>query len=475
MSIDFFSQYTMTSGGKAVDTELRLEVVNPATEEAIASIPCANKDHVDAAVAAARAAFPAWAAQPMDARKELMAAFAERMALHADELAALLTREQGKPLAAAKEEVIGGIHWARHFSTMSLPVALIDTIPGQQISVRSVPLGVVGGIVPWNFPILLALWKIAPALVAGNTLVIKPSPFTPLTLLKLGELARDLFPAGVFNVICGGDDVGPWMTSHPGIDKISFTGSTATGRKVMESGAGNLKRLTLELGGNDAAIVMPDVDIRTVVEPLFWSAFFNCGQICVAAKRMYIHEDIYDELSQALAEYAKSVRIGNGAEEGVTLGPIQNHHQFARLKRMLSEARESNLRFLAGGQMPEAGKGYFFPVTIVDNPPDDAKVVTEEAFGPILPLLKFKTIDEVVARANNAEYGLGGTIWAKDTDYAQSVAVRLQTGTVWINQAFAVFPEAAFGGHKQSGIGIENGLDGLREYTNTQTITLKTA
>jgi acyl-CoA reductase-like NAD-dependent aldehyde dehydrogenase len=276
----------------------------------------------------------------------------------------------------------------------------------------------------------------------------------------------------VLNVISGGDALGPWISSHPGIDKISFTGSTQTGRKVMESSAANLKRMTLELGGNDAGIVMADVDVDKVAPQLFWGAFSNSSQYCLATKRLYVHEDIYDRVAQALVKIAASTRVGDGMAEDSQLGPIQNKRQYERLKELLDDCRKNGYRILAGGDVP-TGKGYFFPVTLVDNPPDDSRIVREEPFGPILPLLKFKSVDEVVARANDSEYGLGGSVWTGDVAAGQAIAERLQTGTVWVNEIHNLSPQRPMAGHKQSGFGVENGLEGLLEYTSPQTISIK--
>jgi acyl-CoA reductase-like NAD-dependent aldehyde dehydrogenase len=273
----------------------------------------------------------------------------------------------------------------------------------------------------------------------------------------------------VLNVVSGGDHLGPWLTEHPGINKIAFTGSTATGRRVMQSAATNLKRVTLELGGNDPAIVLPDVDIPATAEKVFWVAFRNSGQFCIAAKRVYVHEEIYDAFSQALISYARTVKVGNGAEEGTKLGPIQNRMQFAKVNDLIASAKKDGLRFLLGGE-PQNGPGYFVPVTIIDNPPEDARVVVEEAFGPVLPLLKFRDTDDVIRRANHSDYGLGASVWSRDVEKAKSIAQQLECGNVWINSVQWLSPHAAYGGHKQSGIGVEHALEGLLEYTNTQTI-----
>jgi acyl-CoA reductase-like NAD-dependent aldehyde dehydrogenase len=391
------------------------------------------------------------------------------LAEHADELAALLTAEQGKPLHAALGEIQAAAWWIGVVADQSLPVHVSEAVPGSRSVTRHVPLGVVGAIVPWNFPVLLAVWKIGPALLTGNTLVLKPSPFTPLATLRLGEVLRSALPAGVLNIVTGGDALGPWMTRHPGIDKISFTGSTATGRRVMESASANLKRLTLELGGNDAAIVLDDADVDAIAEPLFWACFANSGQVCVAAKRVYVHDAVYDRLSAALKDIAARMPVGDGAAQGTQLGPVQNRAQYERVKGLIADSAAAGHSFLTGGDVAE-GKGYFVPITIVDNPPESARVVQEEAFGPVVPLIRYTDIDDAIARANACEYGLGGSVWSTDMARAQAVAARMETGTVWINSAQGLSPYAAFAGHKQSGLGVENGPDGLLEFTAPQSI-----
>lgn len=469
MTIDFFSDYSMTIDGRAATAAASFDAINPATEEVIAAVPDASRAQLDAAVAAAQAAFPAWSARPWAERQALVARIGDAIEAHAEDFTRLLTREQGKGRAGAEWEIGGSAIWCREIAKQELPVHVAEQSDDRIVETRRVPLGVVGGITPWNFPLLLAIWKIAPALVAGNTMVLKPSPWTPLCTLKLGELLRDILPAGVLNIVSGGNDLGAWLTQHPGVRKISFTGSTATGRRIMESASGNLKRITLELGGNDPAIVLPDVDVEKVAKELFWAAFQNSAQFCVAAKRLYIHEDIYDDLARALVAYAATVTVGDGSQQGTDLGPIQNRMQFEKLRDLLDEAKASGLTFLAGGEIPD-GKGYFVPVTIIDNPPEDSRVVVEEAFGPVLPLLKFRDIADVIARANATDYGLAASVWGKDIAVAKGIAERIEAGTVWINEIHSFSPHIAFGGHKQSGIGIENALEGLSEYTNTQTI-----
>ena len=464
----------MLIDGALVPGTRHLQVVNPATEAVIGSVPDCTEGELDNAVRAARRAFPAWKRTPHAARQAMIVALAEAIGEHADELGAMHTAEQGKPLKDATEEVAGTGLLLQAIAAQELPVRLAEDSPERRVEVRHVPIGVVGAIAPWNFPIALAFWKVAPALLAGNTMVLKPSPYTPMTTLRIAELAKDIFPPGVLNIITGGDQLGPWLTAHPGIDKISFTGSTATGRKVMASAASTLKRVTLELGGNDAAIVLPDVDLDTAVPDIFWAAFRNSGQICIASKRIYVHEAIYDRFRDGLVEYAKSVRVGDGAEPGVQLGPVQNKAQFERVRALIADCTARNLDFALGPESSaQPNQGYFIPITIIDNPPEDAPVVSQEAFGPVVPLMKFSSLDEVIGRVNGTEYGLGNSIWTRDIDAAAGLASQLESGMVWINDAQYVSPFAPFGGHKQSGVGVESGPEGLLEYTNAQTVVIR--
>ena len=472
--MNFDAEYTLTIDGESVAGASAFDVVNPATEGVIGQAPDCSRAQLDKAVAAARRALPNWAATPIEERRAKLLALAGKIAENGDALARLLTREQGKPFPDAQGDVLGGAMWLQGAASLNLPVVVNEDSAERRSETRRVPIGVVGAIAPWNFPIILAMFKLGPALLAGNTVVLKPSPFTPLTTLKVGEIARDIFPAGVLNIVSGGDSLGPWMTAHPGIDKISFTGSTATGKRVMASASENLKRVTLELGGNDAAIVLDDVDVEAIAEKLFWAAFRNSGQICIATKRMYVHKDVYEPLKAALLAYAATVKMGDGSEQGVQLGPIQNHQQYARVIDLIRDAKDKGYTFLMGGDVPDA-PGYFVPITILDNPPESSRIVQEEQFGPVLPLLKFDDIDEVVGRANATDYGLGASVWSADADKALAVAQRLQSGTVWVNETQHLSPLASFGGHKQSGVGVENGEEGLAEYTNAQTIVIKKA
>ena len=469
---DFTDQYTMTIGGKSVGADRQLEAFNPATKEVIASFPDARREQLDETVQSARKAFQVWSGAPLSERQHAVAAIGQVIAENAEDLMTLLTREQGKPRAGAEWEILGSADWCAEIAKQSLPDELVQDTDDRRVITRFSPLGVVGGITPWNFPVLLAIWKIAPALVTGNCMVLKPSPFTPLCTLKLGELCQSILPPGVLNVVSGGDDLGKWMTAHPGIDKIAFTGHTETGKHVMRSAADNLKRLTLELGGNDPAIVLPDVDPEAVAPELFWGAFQNNAQFCNSIKRLYIHEDVYDEVRDALVEFAKGIRVGNGADEGTDLGPIQNLPQFEKVIDFIDDCAANGYTFALGGAVDRGAEGWFIPIAIVDDPPENSRIVAEEPFGPILPLLKWSDEEDVIQRANDTRYGLGASVWGRDQEAVQRIGSRLDAGTVWLNEIHQYSPYQAFGGHKESGIGCENSLHGLMEYTNWHTITL---
>lgn len=467
--IDFTSDYSLTIDGKAVNPSRTMEVINPATGKPFATAPVAGAAELDEAVDAAKRALPAWKALDWEGRREKLLAAAKAIEPEIDGFTRLFVAEQGRPSELAKGEIALASWWIKAIARQDMPDEVVEDSEARTVIVRHDPLGVVAAIVPWNFPVLLAIWKIAPALMAGNTMVLKPSPFTPLCSLKLAELWRDILPPGVFNVISGENELGPMMTAHPGFAKISFTGSTATGKRVMEAASRDLKRITLELGGNDAAIVMPDVDVPAVAQKLFNGAFYNSAQVCIATKRMYVHEDIYDDVRDEMHRLALESVVGDGSEQGVHFGPIQNRPQYDRVRKLIDEARAEGLTMLEGRSVPDSG-GYFVPITLVDNPPEDAAVVTEEAFGPVLPLLKFSDVDDAIARANASEYGLAGAVWSNDIERAVEIASRMETGTVWINDNLQNGPHIPFAGAKQSGFGVENGKEGLREFTAPKSI-----
>lgn len=469
---DFNSDYVMTIGGKSVATKNTCPVYNPATRGVVANVPDCSQAQLDQAVQAAQTAFEQWRTTSHETRSKALNAIADVVEKNAEAFMALLTKEQGKPRADAEWEIMGSVYWLREIAKQSLPDEVIHDTPERRVVTRFTPLGVVGGITPWNFPVLLAVWKIAPALAAGNTIIVKPSPFTPLCTLKLAELCNGLLPPGVFNVISGGDELGKWMTSHAGVAKIAFTGHTETGKHVMRSAAGTLKRVTLELGGNDPAIVLPDVDAKAIAPQLFGAAFANNAQFCNATKRLYVHEDVYEEVLKELVAFAKTRKVGNGAEPDTALGPIQNEPQYRKVIEYFDDCTKNGYRFAVGGEIDRNAKGWFVPVTLVDDPPERSRIVAEEPFGPILPVLKWKDEADVIRRANDTPYGLGASVWGADLEAVQRIGSQLDAGTVWINEIHQYGPDQAFGGHKQSGIGCENSLHGLMEYTNWTTVTL---
>ena len=457
--------------GEKVSTREQLEILNPADRSVAGLAPKAGAAELDRAVAAATAAQRSWAHIAWSDRAAYLVKIAEVLETNADELARLETSEQGKPVASALREIMAAAAICRGGAAMELAPEIIEDSERHKVIVYREPLGVVAAIIPWNFPVLIGFMKIALALLAGNSVIVKPSPFTPLTMLRIMELLEDTLPKGVLCALSGDDNLGPLITSHVGIAKISFTGSTATGKRVMESASRNLARVTLELGGNDASIIMPDVDVEAIAETLFWTAFHNSGQVCIAAKRMYVHDAIYDRVAAALVAIARRVKVGNGADEGVMLGPIQNAAQFERVKQLIEDSHAEGHSFLVGGNVADS-EGYFIPICIVDNPPEESRVVQEEAFGPVLPLLRFDNVDEVIERANATPFGLGATVWCADEAQAANIAARLDTGSVWINELQNTSPLVPFSGRGLSGLGVEGGIDGLSEFTSIKTVLI---
>ncbi|MCO6179322.1 aldehyde dehydrogenase family protein [Ciceribacter sp. RN22] len=464
-------KFKLVIGGKAAPTARHREVTNPSSGEVVGMSPLATIDDLNAAVSAAKAAFPAWAARSSSDRAALCARVAETIEANAEELARLLTLEQGKPLngLGSRFEIGGAVAWTRHTASLDLPVEVVQDGPEGRVELHRKPIGVVAAITPWNWPVMIACWHIIPAIRTGNTVVIKPSPNTPLTTIRLVELMNEVLPAGVVNVIADDNDLGAALTSHPDVAKITFTGSTATGRSVMASAADTLKRLTLELGGNDAGIVLPDADPKAIAEGLFWGAFINSGQTCACLKRLYVHDSIYDAVCEALAGYASAIKVGDGLAEDVVLGPLQNSAQFGIVSDFVEDAVAKGGRVLTGGA-PQGGPGYFYPVTLVADVDHGAKLVDLEQFGPALPIIRYHDIEEAIAKANDNPSGLGGSVWSGDVTKARQVAARLECGSVWINKHGAIQPNAPFGGVKQSGIGVEFGVDGLKEFTTIQTV-----
>ncbi|RVX71147.1 hypothetical protein B0A52_03513 [Exophiala mesophila] len=469
---DVFNGFYNTINGKLTTTEKTRHGTNPATGKPLAEVPVSTQQDVDDAVAAAKAAFKTWSKVPLADRQKAVKDFADGLEKYVPEFGKLLTSEQGKPNQFAVGEIQTGVHWLRALADIKFDEQVVQEDDDKQVIVRYTPLGVTVGIVPWNFPVHLACGKIAPSVITGNPIIIKPSPFTPYCDLKLGELAQQYFPPGVVQVLSGDDNLGPWLTAHPGPDKISFTGSTFTGKKVMESASKTLKRVTLELGGKDPAIICKDVDIATVAQKIGTLAFLNSGQICLAIKRIYVHEDIYEKFREAIVAFTKTLKVGEGNEEGVFLGPIQNSMQYEKVKTFFSDIEKEKWNVAVGGKN-EDKPGYFITPTIIDKPADNSRIVTEEPFGPIVPLLTWKDEDDVIARANNTKMGLGASVWSNDLEQASRLARQLEAGSVWVNTHLEVDPNAPFGGHKESGVGSEWSISGLRSFCNAQTLYLK--
>jgi acyl-CoA reductase-like NAD-dependent aldehyde dehydrogenase len=462
--------YRLLIDGELVDGAATLEVVNPATGAVFATCARADADQLERAVAAAKRSFPAWSALGAEKRGDCLARLADRFEERKEEFARLLTTEQGKPLAQARIEIGNALAVLRYYAGMEIPPIVLRESATDKIIEHRTPLGVVAAITPWNFPMSLLLVKVAPALSAGNTMVAKPAPTTPLTSLLFGELAAETLPAGVLNIVTDANDLGARLTAHPDIAKVAFTGSTATGKRVVQSASESLKRVTLELGGNDAAIVLDDIDVVVAAKKVFDAAMVNCGQVCLAAKRVYAPRAMYDALCAELARLSAIAVVDDGLNQGTQIGPLQNRQQYDKVLEMIESARTDGT-ILVGG-MPLDRPGFFVAPTVVRDIPDDARLVREEQFGPIIPVLAYDTIDEVIDRANDSEYGLGGTIWTGDVERGTALAMRIDTGTVWVNKHLELPTDVPFGGAKQSGIGREKGIDGFKEFTQGKIVNV---
>ncbi|GAA1838605.1 aldehyde dehydrogenase family protein [Pseudonocardia ailaonensis] len=456
--------FTMTIDGRGVGSARHLDVIDPATEQVCGQAPDCSPEQLDEALEAAATAFRGWSALDGEYRAKSLVAAADTLERETEELAALLTAEQGKPLGQARTEIASAVRWLRYFAGFRPGREVVQDDEVASVEVVRRPLGVVGAITPWNFPISLAFWKIAPALAAGNAVVVKPSPYTPLTTLRVGELLRGVLPDGVLSVVSGGDALGARLTRHPVPRKISFTGSTATGRKVFAAAADDLKRVTLELGGNDPAIVLDDADVAAIAPRLFLTSFANSGQVCVAVKRVYAPRRLYAELVDALVEQASAVRMGDGRDPGNLLGPVNNRPQLDRVSDLVADAVSRGAVAAAGGSRLDRD-GYFYAPTVLAGAEDGMAVVDEEQFGPALPVVAYDDVDEVLERANASHFGLAGSVWGTDVERAARIAGRLEVGTSWVNAHMALAPHIPFAGARWSGIGTENGRWGFEEFT----------
>jgi acyl-CoA reductase-like NAD-dependent aldehyde dehydrogenase len=460
--------FNMIINGRAVPGAQTMNIINPATGEVLTTCPRADAAQLDAAVQAAKNAFPAWSRQSTAARRAKIMAIADALEARTDELARLLTAEQGKPLKEAMGEIGGSAAILRILGALDLPSKILKEDAKEKIIEHRTPLGVVAAITPWNFPMSILVIKVAPALLAGNTIVAKPAPTTPLTSLRFAEICNEHLPPGVLNMITDQNDLGGLLTRHPDVAKISFTGSTATGKKVMESAAGSLKRVTLELGGNDAALVLDDVDPKIVAPKIFAGAMMNSGQVCLAIKRIYVHESKYDDLCGELAGLARQAIVGDGMQPETEYGPLQNKMQFDKVCDLMEHTRRDG-KYIAGGE-PVSGKGYFIRPSIVTQIGESARLVREEQFGPVVPVLPYRDLDDAIARANDTTYGLGGTVWSADPERGLDVAKKIDSGIVWVNQHMNVHMDVPAGGSKQSGMGAELGLEGLAEFTQNHVV-----
>jgi acyl-CoA reductase-like NAD-dependent aldehyde dehydrogenase len=456
--------------GQLVPGAFMAPVINPATGGILCEAPRADAGQAETAIAAARRAAHGWAATPVERRAMALLALAQALERHGDTAARLITEEQGKTLAEAQGEVAGSVEALRYHSELRLHPRIFRSSAEEMVVEQRYPLGVVAALVPWNYPLLMLVLKLAPALITGNAVIAKPAPSTPLTTLMLGTLAAEIFPAGVVQVLAETGEIGPLLVAHPGVDHVSLTGSAATGRKVLSGAAATLKRFTLELGGNDAAIVLEDADVGAIAEQLYIGATANAGQVCLGIKRIYVARSKADDLSDALAALARQAVVGDGLDPATTLGPVQNAAQQARLHGLIEEARALG-RVVAEGQAP--GEGFFIPPMVIRDLPETARLVAEEQFGPVIPLLPFDDLDEAIARANASDYALGGSVWSGDTQRALDVAARLHTGLVWVNRVFDLPFDVPLGGARGSGMGRHQGIEGVEEFTQTRIVNAR--
>jgi acyl-CoA reductase-like NAD-dependent aldehyde dehydrogenase len=461
-------EFTMTIDGSAAETLGTIGVVNPATGEVFAEAPDCSRAQLDVAMESSQKAFAGWK-DDLEFRRRVMYQCADAIEAAAEEMGRIATMEQGMPIANGINSVRGAARRFRHYADLEVPRLVVRDDDQARVEVVRVPLGVIAAIKPWNVPIGMAVNAVAPAFRAGCTMVLKPSPFTPLVTLMLGEVIRDVVPPGVLNVISGADPLGQWMVEHPIPRGVSFTGSVATGKRVNVTAAADLKRVLLELGGNDAAIVLDDADPSEVADVLFGRAFMNAGQICMAVKRVFVPESMHDELVDKLVEKARALRVGNGLDEQTEMGPLNNRPQFERVKALVSEAIDAGATAVTGGT-PLEGEGFFYAPTILTGAAEWVRIVDEEQFGPALPILPYRDLAEAIERANATMYGLGSSVWSSNAGRAKAVAEQLEAGTTWINTHGGTSEGAPFMGRKWSGLGAETDLYSVDAYSDLHTI-----
>jgi len=472
----------MWIGGKAIaGTGRRLPVRNPATAEAFEEVTAASAEEVDAAVGASAEAFVSWRRVDAAERAAHLRRLADAAENHAEELVALLTREQGKPTLEAQGELrhfLGGLRYYAEAATKvygSYQELPSQFGPAYGLVIRRA-MGVVAAITPWNFPLTLLGNKVGPALAAGNTVVAKPAETTPLTTLRVAELAGEAdLPPGVLNVVTGGPATGEALVAHPGVRRVAFTGQTGTGRRIMELAGPALKHVSLELGGSDPTIVLADGDLDAAVKNIQIGRYWNCGQACLAPKRAFVHADVYQAFLDRLVERVGRYEPGPGDTHAerpkLRIGPMHTAAQRDLVAAQLADALDGGAKVLVGGETLE-GPGYFFQPAVVVDAPEDSRLATEEVFGPVLPVWKVGGLDEAIERANATAYGLGSSIWTRDAAAIDRASRELEAGVTWVNQLHYGYDELPFGGTKQSGFGREHGLEALGEYTELKSVVV---
>mmetsp|Transcript_117629 Transcript_117629/g.344440 ORF Transcript_117629/g.344440 Transcript_117629/m.344440 type:complete len:477 (+) Transcript_117629:94-1524(+) len=465
--------FKMLVNGKLVGAPKTFDVVNPSTGKVFAQAPECPPALLNEAVASAKEAFKKWRLTASTERAACLKKAMGKIQADMPKIAQVLTMEQGKPISAAMGEVGGILHFLDYFSKLEVKDKVLVDNDKETVIEKHVPLGVVGGITPWNFPPLMAAWKLGEAVMTGNTIVLKPSPYTPLTTLMLSEAFVDAFPAGVVNLVSGSDDLGRIITEHPDVAKISFTGSTRTGKAIQAATSGTLKRLTLELGGNDPAIVLKGADVKAAAQGIFAGAMQNTGQVCIAIKRAFVPESMHDDFVKELAAQAAAAKVGDGFAKGVQYGPINNKMQYDRVVGLVEDAKKAGAKVVAGGS-PMPGSGYFYPPTILANVKEGVRIVDEEQFGPVLPVIPYTDEDDVIDRANSTSYGLGGSVWGPP-EKAAEMAAKIDSGSVWVNAHGVLSPDVPFGGRKESGVGRQMGSGTLEGYTDTKVIRIPKA
>jgi acyl-CoA reductase-like NAD-dependent aldehyde dehydrogenase len=469
-------EWVNSRGGDSV------EVMNPATGEPVDTTPRATVEDARDAIDAAAAAFAVWSEWPQAKRADVLRRTVELIHMHEKELSTLLTREQGKPLREALLEIRRYAHTIQYYAGLGKNIRggyIPQIAEGTHGLIIKRPLGVCGAIVPWNFPVSLMGNKIGPALLAGNTMVIKPAETTPLTDLRVVGLFYEAgLPKGVLNVVTGrGSVVGEEIVTNPKVRKIGFTGSTEVGRRVMASAASGIKRVTLELGGSDPMIVCDDANIEEAVRAAATGRFFNCGQACLAIKRLYLFDSIADDFTERLVARVKKLRVGNGLAEGTIIGPLHSAGQREEVEAQVEDALDRGAKLLAGGERlrgSDYDRGYFYAPTLLADVPEDARVATEEVFGPALPIFRVGSLDEAIEKANSSIFGLGSSVWTNDLNRATRAAERIEAGYTWVNSPQTIYDELPFGGFKQSGLGKEHGTEALDYYTETKSVVVST-